>query len=875
MEDILQSNIWCRITLVLIGVFCGVMATTSIYAQFSGQAALGNTNIQAAMYIVFGILGAAVMHELHNTTHKVIKRLSLSDNTQIVFHKYHILTYFIFLGCGLMLVGIEAKLSFAIFLLVLFILAQVVLLIISAEKSQKDKWLKSLDAVPFLFFISGFAALIYQVVWQRVLFSTFGTNIESVTVIVSVFMFGLGLGSLIGGQVQKYFPNRLLECFVAIEIAIGIFGIFSIPLIYKVGEMVPHDSLPTLVLATFSLLAFPTMLMGSTLPFLVAYLQRQTNNLGVIVGKLYAYNTLGSSLASFITVMLLFTVMGRQSTLFVAAMCNVVTAYLVWICCKNNTVDSVYYDVSKKEYNAGNILPDSSISLPLALFLSCMVGYASLSLEIIWFRIIGFMTEGLPQVFGTLLAVFLAGIAYGSLKAKDWSESCKDPREFMVRGLLIMVVIAYFSVPLVGVSSEYIHKYFGTLLGYVAVGMIAFFSGGVFPMLCQICGSAHGKHSAVAVSWVYFSNIIGATLGSFITGFVLFDRLDLEWNVALVCVIIIFSLILLTRRQYKVIACTGFAVALLVLFIQPVIYQNIIFNLQSKTKKTSLLVHVNENRHGIITTFKSKGGDFIFGNGAYDGRFNIDPVVNSNKITRAYQSVTLHPNPKRILELGLSGGAWARAITFYKPLQELVSIEINPGYLEVIKNYPEVSPVLHSAKWTNHIDDGRRWLNNNPDEKFDIIIMNTIYYWRSNSTNLLSYEFLELCKKHLNKGGVLFYNSTGAMDNYYTAAHLFKHIGKIDSMVIAGDEPLDVPADIKRRNLLGFENDNGKTIFSDNDPNYSSVRENLVNQKIEDMHDELLQRKDLWLITDDNMSSEYKINNSFMPPFWYTGFPSY
>src|SRR5450756_915806 len=54
-----------------------------------------------------------------------------------------------------------------------------------------------------LFFLSGFPALLYQVVWQRALFTIYGVNIESVTVIVTVFMLGLGLGSLAGGWLSK------------------------------------------------------------------------------------------------------------------------------------------------------------------------------------------------------------------------------------------------------------------------------------------------------------------------------------------------------------------------------------------------------------------------------------------------------------------------------------------------------------------------------------------------------------------------------------------------------------------------------------------------------------------------------------------------
>src|SRR5262249_6293057 len=68
----------------------------------------------------------------------------------------------------------------------------------AAKTSERSKPVVQ-QALYGLFFLSGFAALIYQIVWQRVLFAAFGVNIESVTITVSLFMFGLGVGSLVGG----------------------------------------------------------------------------------------------------------------------------------------------------------------------------------------------------------------------------------------------------------------------------------------------------------------------------------------------------------------------------------------------------------------------------------------------------------------------------------------------------------------------------------------------------------------------------------------------------------------------------------------------------------------------------------------------------
>ena len=109
-------------------------------------------------------------------------------------------------------------------------------------------------SLSLLFLISGFAALIYQIVWQRVLFTAFGVNIESVTIIVAVFMFGLGVGSLIGGWLSRRFRDCVLWLFVACELLIGVFGLISLPLIKTVTALAIHGSLFTIGLTSYALL---------------------------------------------------------------------------------------------------------------------------------------------------------------------------------------------------------------------------------------------------------------------------------------------------------------------------------------------------------------------------------------------------------------------------------------------------------------------------------------------------------------------------------------------------------------------------------------------------------------------------------------------
>jgi predicted membrane-bound spermidine synthase len=143
-------------------------------------------------------------------------------------------------------------------------------------------------------------------------------------------MFGLGIGSIVGGFLSRRFPTRLPQLFFLAEILIGLFGLLSIPLIRYVGQKTQDLSIWGISLTTFSLLLIPTLLMGATLPILVAYFHRKYRHIGQSVGILYFFNTLGSALACILTVDLLFVLFGLPFTTTIAASFNFIVGYLVF-----------------------------------------------------------------------------------------------------------------------------------------------------------------------------------------------------------------------------------------------------------------------------------------------------------------------------------------------------------------------------------------------------------------------------------------------------------------------------------------------------------------------------------------------------------------
>jgi spermidine synthase len=179
-----------------------------------------------------------------------------------------------------------------------------------------------------VFFLSGAAALIYQVAWERVLYTIFGINTEAVTVLVTAFLLGLGIGSIVGGWMSKKPECRHLRWFAAAELSVALFGAMSLPFYHAVGGITLGMGRTATAIITFLLVLAPTLLMGATLPLLVTYAVRLSGNVGWSVGTLYCVNTGGSALAAILSVTLLLPFAGLQRSVWIAATCNVIVAFV-------------------------------------------------------------------------------------------------------------------------------------------------------------------------------------------------------------------------------------------------------------------------------------------------------------------------------------------------------------------------------------------------------------------------------------------------------------------------------------------------------------------------------------------------------------------
>lgn len=193
-----------------------------------------------------------------------------------------------------------------------------------------NRFAAQLPILSFAFFLSGGAGLIYQVAWQRILFSAFGIDLVSVTVIVSAFMLGLGIGAIAGGRIVDRHPGHALLLFALSEASIGIFGFLSPMVLRWASDTFYDQSIFVIGVINFLLVLIPTSLMGATLPILIVHLTRTWGNVGRSTGWLYSINTVGAMVGALVTSFILFNYVGLNAVIYMAACINVLVAATVY-----------------------------------------------------------------------------------------------------------------------------------------------------------------------------------------------------------------------------------------------------------------------------------------------------------------------------------------------------------------------------------------------------------------------------------------------------------------------------------------------------------------------------------------------------------------
>lgn len=494
-------------------------------------------------------------------------------------------------------------------------------------------------------------------------------------------------------------------------------------------------------------------------------------------------------------------------------------------------------------------------------WLSLLIGFLSLSEEIVWVRAVSFAYQSMPPAFSFVLVCYLVGIALGAAVGK---RICRRVTNLYSAASMLLGAAALVDV-LTPVFIARVMSATDSDLGLTAAMIVlnAGLKGILFPIAHHLGSMGQGPRVGRSMSRIYFANILGATAGPLLTGFVALDYLSVDecFEISAAACLLASVLCVLKAAKPILLVVTAVAAAFSSLatswLVLPRPGSLVTFAANGRSMN-----HFIANRHGVVHTTRTPDGDYVFGGNVYDGIASINVDGNQNRLERLYLLALVHPEPRHLLFVGLSTGAWVRAIEGVAGVESIDVVEINPAYIELIRdNYPQLAPLLRDPRIHIHIDDGRRWLRRHPETRFDAIIQNTTFYWRANAGNLVSREYFTEVREHLDAGGILLANTTGSFDVLATAQAVFPYAYRYTNFVYASDKP--VLLDVSR--LGGIRRPDGNFFTLDGAPS-GSVAALLTRAKLEPVSDFIARRHaNAVVITDDNVLSEYAHGHRFGP----------
>jgi spermidine synthase len=367
-------------------------------------------------------------------------------------------------------------------------------------------------------FISGASALVYQLIWVRLLGLVFGVSSFAVATVVAVFLLGLGLGSYIfGGWSERTRDPLRIYMYVELGIAttslIAYIVIATLPIYRYLYEYAYNNlgfyglSLARLLLSMIVLLP-PVLLIGGTMPLLAKYFLRDPANLGSSFSKIYYLNTLGACAGALLTGFVFVRYFGVIGTLMIAIGGNLLVALIIALS-KRGTVATHPVTGEKSPYSY----------MLVFLFLT---GFISLGYEMLWVRILSTYGLSTSQAFALILAGFLLGFSVGAWVVARKVDGRKD---LLFRQFEVITLLLADATPMSQLT-------YGMALAFAVSFTPAVFMGILFPLGVRIYAHDVDRIGAKTGN-TFFSNTLGCVLGSLLTGFVLIPFIGM-WNTTLI-----------------------------------------------------------------------------------------------------------------------------------------------------------------------------------------------------------------------------------------------------------------------------------------------------------------------------------------------------
>ncbi|MFI5347148.1 MAG: hypothetical protein ACHQ51_12315 [Elusimicrobiota bacterium] len=593
-----------------------------------------------------------------------------------------------------------------------------------------------------LFLLSGFCGLLYQVVWMRMSFASFGVITPVLSVVISVFMFGLFAGSWLAGRAVEPLTAKTgisaIWFYALAELLIGV-GAFAVPRLFSWGEaaLLPvgaADSAAYLfwsaVIIACAILPW-TLFMGTTFPLMMSYVREQDDAETTSFSFLYLGNVIGAMAGTFITAVVLIELLGFHGTLRVAAGLNLLIA-----------VSAAFLGLSRPSApaarrksapaRAAEAAPLSSLGV-LILFTT---GFTSMAMEVVWTRAFTVVLQTQVYSFALLLFVYLLGTWIGSLKyrkhlARGGVVSTAQLLAWLAAAALLPVALNDPRLRLQGVGAMISIFPFCALLGYLTPKLI----------------DEHSAGNPESAGALYAINILGCILGPLAASYLMLPQLGVKYSLLLLAAPYLgFFLFGAAGRPFLTLRREAFAV--LGLALASVLIART-YEEQGRGYLPGESVVRRDNTATVISFGKGLDGKRLLVNG-----IGITHLTTITKVMAHLPLVLLDHKPTSALVICFGMGTTFRSLMSWGI--DVTAVELVPGVKDAFPYYfDDAAEIMKRPNGKVVIDDGRRFLRRTT-ETFDVVTLDPPPPVEAAGSSLLySEEFYATVKSRLKPGGIL------------------------------------------------------------------------------------------------------------------------
>jgi len=297
--------------------------------------------------------------------------------------------------------------------------------------------------LPLLVGLAGFSFLAYEVSWYRLLALALGATVSASTIVLAVFMAGLGAGAALWGKLVAG-RTALARPLALLLAGVGACGALSWPFMTSwlpglqvaLGGGVAADVVAFVVAALGVLL--PSLLMGGVFPLAAQLAARAGGSVAGVLGRLYAAETLGSTLGGLVTGYVLLGTLGQRGTLLVAVALNLALAAVLW-CWRVEPTDA---NAEAPRKARGDKLADPALARRTALVGAAACGFVMLALQVLWLRMFRIYLTNTSYTFALVSSLVILGVFLGSALYARRGPSLADPRGALVRTMALLAALA-------------------------------------------------------------------------------------------------------------------------------------------------------------------------------------------------------------------------------------------------------------------------------------------------------------------------------------------------------------------------------------------------------------------------------------------------